>query len=126
MAFYGENGALFLSGGDEYKIVDLSGKVLKEVKSDITFTEGDLQNPSEKLDAFHFQNWFDAIRKGGKLNSTLEEACKSTQLVQLGNIAMRVGHSIQVNPKTGYIIGDPQAQEYWGRDYEPGWEPLMI
>ena len=126
VAFYGENGALFLSGGDEYRIVDLSGKVLKEVKSDITFTEGDLQNPSEKLDAFHFQNWFDAIRFGGKLNSTLEEACKSTQLVQLGNIAMRVGHSIQVNPKTGYIIGDPQAQEYWGRDYEPGWEPLMI
>ena len=126
VAFYGDKGTLFLSSGNEYRIVDISGKLIKEVKSDVTFTEGDLQNPSEKLDGFHFQNWFDAIRKGEKLNSTLEEACKSTQLVQLGNIAMRVGHSIQVNPETGYIIGDPQAQELWGRDYEPGWEPLIV
>ena len=50
------------------------------------------------------------------------------KLEQIGvrNIAMRVGHSLQINPETGYIIGDPEAQNYWGRDYEPGWEPLII
>ena len=126
VAYYGEEGTLFLSGGNDYKIVDLGGKVIKDVKSDVAYKQGDLQNPSEMLDGFHFQNWFNAIRNGEKLNSTLEEACKSTQLVQLGNIAMRVGHSLQINPETGYIIGDPEAQNYWGRDYEPGWEPLII
>lgn len=121
--FFGENGSILISGGNEYKVLDGDGNVVRFPKSEVVFKEGDLQNPSEKLDAYHFQNWFDAIRFGTPLNSTLEEACKSTQLVQLGNIAMRVGHSIQVNPQTGYIIGDPEAQQYWGRDYEPGWEP---
>jgi len=121
--FYGENGSVIISGGDEYKVLDGSGKELRFRKSEVEFKDGDLQNPSEKLDAFHFSNWFDAIRLGTPLNSTLEEACKSTQLVQMGNIAMRTGHSIQINPETGFIIGDPEAQQYWGRDYEPGWMP---
>ena len=125
VAFYGESGALFIPGGNEYKVFDIKGKLVKHVKSTVAFREGDLQNPSEQLDGFHFQNWFNAIRSGEKLNSTLEEACKSTQLVQLGNIAARTGHSLQVNPRTGFIIGDPEAQQYWGRDYEPGWEPVV-
>lgn len=123
VAFFGSEGSLYLSGGNEYKITDLNGKVIKDVKSDVLFKTGDLQNPSEQLDAFHFKNWFDAIRKGDELNSTLEEACRSTELVQLGNIAQAVGHSLQINPETGFIIGDPEAQRYWGREYEPGWEP---
>ena len=125
VAFFGSNGALYLNGGNEYKIVDINGKAVKDVKSDISFKTGDLQNPSEQLDAFHFKNWFDAIKNGTPLNSTLEEACKSTQLVQLGNIAQRVGHSLQINPENGFIIGDPEAQQLWGRDYEPGWEPIV-
>ena len=125
VTFYGESGAMSLSGGNEYKIFDIKGKLVKHVKSTVAFRDGDLQNPSEQLDGFHFQNWFNAIRFGEKLNSTLEEACKSTQLVQLGNIAARTGHSLQVNPQTGFIIGDPEAQQYWGRDYEPGWEPFI-
>lgn len=123
--FFGENGSIIISGGNEYKVLDGKGKVLKTAESEIKFQDGDLQNPSEQLDAFHFQNWFDAIRQGTPLNSTLEEACISTQLVQFSNIAMRVGHSIQINPSNGFIIGDPEAQKYWGRDYEPGWEPKI-
>ena len=123
--FFGEDGSILITGGNEYKVLAGDGNVLRDLKSEVPFKEGDLQNPSEKLDGYHFQNWFDAIRFGTPLNSTLEEACKSTQLVQLGNIAQRVGHSLQVNPKTGYIIGDPEAQQYWGRDYEPGWEPQI-
>lgn len=125
VAFYGEKGAILISGGDGYKIIDLDGKLIREVKSDISFKEGDLQNPSEKLDALHFQNWFDAIKSGTPLNSTLKDACTSTQLVQLGNIAQRVGHSLQINPDTGFLIGNPDAQVLWGRDYEPGWEPIV-
>ena len=123
--FFGEKGSILISGGDEYKVFDGGGKLVETVKSEIKFQDGDLQNPSEQLDAFHFRNWFDAIRNGTPLNSTLEEACKSTQLVQFSNIAMRVGHSIQINPSNGFIIGDPEAQKYWGRDYEPGWEPKI-
>ena len=112
----------FIGGGNEYKIADIKGKTIKEVKSDLKFETGNLLNPSEKLDSFHFRNWFDAIRKGTKLNSGIVDACISTQLVQLGNIAQRVGHSLQIDPGSGRILNDLEANKLWGREYEKGWE----
>ena len=122
VAFYGETGTLFISGGNEYKIVDMKGNTVKEVKSDLKFETGNLLNPSEQLDNYHFTNWFDGIRKGTRLNSNISEACISTQLVQLGNIAQRVGHSLTIDPTTGHIVDDKRANKFWGREYEKGWE----
>ena len=121
-AFYGDTGTLFISGGNEYKIYDLKGKIVKDVKSELVFEQGNLLNPSEALDVFHFRNWFDAIRSGAPLNSGLADACISTQLVQLGNIAQRMGRSLQIDPKSGRILNDPEADKLWEREYEPGWE----
>ena len=121
-AFYGETGTLFISGGNEYRIADMGGKTVKEVKSALKFEEGNLLNPSEQLDVIHFRNWFDAIRKGEKLNSGIVDACISTQLVQLGNIAQRVGRSLRIDPMTGRILDDREAGDLWGRTYEQGWE----
>ena len=50
------------------------------------------------------------------------DACISTQLVQLGNIAQRVGHSLQIDPGSGRILNDLEANKLWGREYEKGWE----
>lgn len=122
VAFYGESGVLFISGGNEYRIVDLKGKEIEAVKSELAFSTGDLMNPSEKLDAYHFINWFEGIREGKKLNSGIVEACISTQLVQLGNIAQRVGRGLKVDPASGRIIGDRSAAKFWAREYEKGWD----
>ena len=67
IAFYGTKSTLLSDGSDSYKILDLKGKVIEEVKSDMVFRSDDRFNPSQKLDAFHFQNWFDAIRKGEEI-----------------------------------------------------------
>ena len=126
VAFYGDKGTLILTSGNEYKICDLKGKVIKEVKSNLKFEEGNLLNPSEALDAFHFRNWFDGIRKGVKQNSDIVEACMSTQLVQYGNIAQRVGHSLEIDPLSGRILNsDREINQLWGRKYEKGWEPKL-
>lgn len=126
VAFYGENATLYLSGGDSYKILDPKGKVIKDVKSNMKFEEGNLLNPSEALDVYHFRNWFDAIRTGAKLNSDIVDACISTQLVQYGNIAQEVGHSLEIDPLTGRILNaDKEINRLWGRKYEKGWEPKI-
>ena len=127
VAFYGDKGlALYMDGGNSYQIRDTKGKVVKDVQSQLTFTPGDLFNPSGKLDSFHFQNWLDAIRgKTSTLNAPLEEGCISTQLMQLGNIAQRVGHSLDIDPETGRIVDDPLALQFWAREYEPGWAPRI-
>ena len=82
-------------------------------------------NPSQALDAFHFQNFFDAIRKGTPLNSDIASGHKSTLLVQLGNIAQRTGGSLHTNPNNGHIVNNKAASKLWSREYEKGWEPKV-
>lgn len=125
VAFYGTKATLITSGANEYTILDLKGKVIEQVKSDLVFRSGDRSNPSQQLDQFHFQNWFDAIKKGTALNAPLKQGCMSTTCMQLGNIAQRVGHSLNIDPKTGHIVGDKEAEKFWGREYEKGWAPKV-
>jgi predicted dehydrogenase len=120
--FYGDKGILTIGGGNEYKVFDLDNKLIKHVDSNIVFEEGNLVNPTQSLDAYHFQNFFNAIRKGEKLNSPLTEACKSTLLVQLSNISHRVGRALNINADDGTILKDNEASKLWKRDYEKGWE----
>ena len=126
VAFYGETGTLFLGNGNAYQIHDIKGKLIKDVKSELTFEEGNLLNPSEALDVFHFRNWFAGIRKGATLNSNIVDACISTQLVQYGNIAQRTGQSLEIDPVSGRILNaNSEVNKLWGRKYEKGWAPKV-
>ena len=125
-AFYGEIGTLVIGGGNSYKIYDLKNKLIKEVKSEITIDPHNLVNPSQALDALHIQNFFDGIRKGTPLNAEILKGYQSTLLGQLGNIAVRAGNiSFKTDEKNGHIINNEEAEKYWKRKYEPGWEPTV-
>lgn len=121
--FYGEKGSMLFPGGNNYTIFDLNGSVVREVKATQKMNATNLVNPSENLDFIHIQNFFEGIRDGsGRLNSGIDSGNKSTLLVQLGNIAQRVGHSLEIDPRTGHILNDKEALKYWSRSYEKGWE----
>jgi predicted dehydrogenase len=121
--FYGEKGSMLFPGGNNYTIFDLENNIIKEVKVDVKMDSGDLVNPFNNLDAIHINNFFDGVRFGSnKLNAEIESGHKSTLLVQLGNIAQRTGHSLDIDPKNGHIIKDRKAMKYWSRSYEKGWE----
>jgi len=121
--FYGEAGSILFPGGDNYTIFDLQNNIVKEVKVEQKMDTGNLVSPFDTLDAIHINNFFDGIRDGSKhLNADIESGHKSTLLVQLGNIAQRVGHSLEINPENGHILDDEKAQKYWSRSYETGWE----
>ena len=125
IAFYGTKGTLYCDGSNSYKITDLKGKVIEDVKSDLVFESDNFRNPSAQLDSFHFQNWLDAIRKGTALNAPLKYGCNSTTCMQVGNISQRLGRSMTLDPETGHIIGDSEAQKMWSREYEKGWKPKV-
>lgn len=125
--FYGENGSLD-TGGDQYKVYDLSGKLVSEVKSQMK--EGAMQgrntaSPSLGLDALHVMDFLDAVRNNRRPNCDVELGHKSCVAMQLGNIAWRVGRDLKIDPKNGHILGDKEAQKLWGRQYEKGWEPKV-
>jgi hypothetical protein len=125
--FYGENGSLD-TGGDSYKVYDLSGKLVEEVKS--LTEEADVQgrntaSPSLGMDSLHAADFLDAIRNHRRPNCDVELGHKSILGMQLGNISWRVGRDLNIDPKNGHIIGDKEAQKLWSRTYEKGWEPKI-
>ncbi|WP_214225286.1 Gfo/Idh/MocA family oxidoreductase [Pedobacter sp. B4-66] len=125
--FYGEKGSLD-TGDDAYKIYDLQGKLIEDVKpkSGGESLEGrNTASPSLGLDSLHIADFLDAIRNNRQPNCDVELGYKSTVAMQLANISWRVGRDLKIDPKNGHIVGDKEAQKLWGRSYEKGWEPKI-
>ncbi len=125
--FYGEKGSLD-TGNDSYRVYDLDGKLVKDVKPSVA--ESDMQgrntaSPSLGMDNLHVMDFLDAIKNGRRPNCDVELGHKSVVAMQLGNIAWRVGHDLKIDPKNGHILDDKDAQKLWSRDYEKGWEPKV-
>lgn len=119
--FYGENGIMD-TGGNSYRILDLKNKLVEERTSKDIIDGRDPSSPSVGLDAVHIADFLNAIRTGARPHGDIEELHKSTLLVQLGNIAWRTGHRLNIDASNGHIINDPEAEHLWSRTYEPGWE----
>lgn len=119
--FHGEKGSLLVDG-NSYKVQDLEEKVVREVKSAADIDPRDTRNPADSLDVGHIRNFLDAVRGKAALNAQVREGHISTLLCQLGNIAHRAGHSIDVDGRTGHLVGNADAERYWSRSYEKGWE----
>lgn len=122
--FYGEKGVM-LTGHDGYIIYDEKGNVLKDIKSNAVIDGRNASSPNEGLDGIHVANFLDSIRLSKKPNADVAIGFKSTLWVQLGNIAQRVGHTLNINQQNGHIVADKQAEALWGRTYEPGWQPVV-
>jgi predicted dehydrogenase len=123
--FHGENGSLH-TGDNSYIIYDNKNNLIKEVKSDIVITQGlNTTSPGEELDALHVVNFLENIRLNRKPFADALNGHKSTLWMQLGNISQRVGHTLNIDPSNGHIIGDKEAMKLWSREYENGWEPTI-
>jgi len=125
VVFYGDKGSLQIEPGNAYKVYDLDNKLVREAKNDRLVNERDKMNPSQALDAIHIQNFFDGIKKGTALNSDILSGHQSTLLCQLGNIALRSGETLHIDPTNGHIKDNRPAQQFWKRDYQRGWEPTL-
>lgn len=123
--FFGDQGVLFVSSGDSYTIFDKNNKVVKAVTSDFKAEPQNPVGPGDRLDAIHILNFLDGIQKGTPLNMNVEAGHKCTLLMQLGNISLRTGRTLDINPANGRIVNDSEAQRFWSRSYEPGWEPKV-
>ncbi len=120
---YGTEGSALLEGNN-YTVFDSSNKVVKTLADNPEADATNIRSASGiRLDRLHVRNFIDAIRTGSPLSSPIEEAHKTVVLPQLGNIAQRVGRSLDCDRSDGHILHDEEAMKLWRRDYEPGWEP---
>jgi predicted dehydrogenase len=111
IAFYGEQGTMVLDGGG-YRVLDMKGMEVS-------------RGSGAGGDGAHLQNFLQCVRSGARPNAEIEEGHKSTLLCHLGNIAWRVGRTLNLDPKTGRITGDGEAAALWRREYRKGWEPKV-
>lgn len=109
--FYGTEGTLHIIDPG-YKIFNLKGEEITKGSG----TGGEQQ---------HIENFLDCVRTGKIPNSEIEEGQKSTLLCHLGNISYKLGRMLRFDPATKKIVGDADAQALWGREYRPGWEPVV-
>ncbi len=111
VAWYGEKGSL-ANVGNGYKVYDPKGKVLAE-------------NPGTGGEKGHIENFLGAIRGEAKANSEIATGQVAALLCHFGNIAYRTGRTLDVNSATGRVVGCPEAEAFWGREYRAGWEPKV-
>jgi predicted dehydrogenase len=80
-----------------------------------------LYGPRNKLIAEHHQNFFDAIRNDGATNADIQAGTTAAAIVHYGNIAARVGRLLNIDPATGRVQNDAEADELVQRSYREHW-----
>jgi predicted dehydrogenase len=122
IVFYGENGSLKVAGNG-YVIYDKASTVVEEVAEDFEGQPLDTSGPGETFDSYHVRNFLECLRSGEKPNADVAVHQPSTLMPLLGNIAYRLQRDLTCDPRTGRVVGDPEADALWAREYEPGWAP---
>jgi predicted dehydrogenase len=108
--FYGTNGQLLLSRRGKVQCMDSNHKRMELPIA---------TQPQD--DAAHIRNFIDAIRLGKPLNASALEGHLSTSLCHLGNIAVRIGRSLEFDPTTEQIKNDDAANALIRREYRAHW-----
>ncbi|MBM3737203.1 MAG: Gfo/Idh/MocA family oxidoreductase [Acidobacteria bacterium] len=106
--YYGTKGRMFLSKRGKLEIFDEKNKpIVAQPKA-----------PPQLLG--HAADFLDAIKTGRTPNSDIEIGHLSSSLVHLGNLAIRLGRSLNFDPRTERIIGDKEANALLSRKYRKG------
>jgi predicted dehydrogenase len=113
IAFYGSKATLVIDGGG-YKLLDPKGKEMLDKP---------VTGPADTLG--HVENFLQSILGKAKLVCPIDEGYKTALICHLGNIAYRTGRTVNCDPKTGHIAGDPEAAKLWSREYDPAWAPKV-
>jgi predicted dehydrogenase len=109
----GDKGTIF-AGKDDYcgSYVMLPEKEFADVKQ---------PEPAAKSPG-HMQEWFDAMKGGPKAWSNFDYAAYLTEIILLGNVAMRVGKKIDWDGPNMKSTNCPEAAQYVKKEYRKGFE----
>ena len=69
----------------------------------------------------HFQEWFEACKGGEPAGANFGVAGLVTEVVLLGNVAIRTGKKLQWDGTDMQFINMPAANQYLRREYRDGW-----
>ncbi len=112
--FYGDKGYMVINGYSDYK----------------TYLGRNREpGPARNAGGDHYKNFVDAVRAKDKklLNGPVETAYKAAALAHLGNIAYRLGRTLDFDPQKEMFVGDKEANAMLTRKYRaPYLVPTMV
>ncbi len=108
-AYYGTGGMLIFGKIGSYKLFGPKNKLIEESSGG----GPDL--------AAHHANFLECIKTGARPNADIEINHLSTALCHLGNIATRVGRTLEFDPVQERMVGDSEADRMLSRDYRDHW-----
>ena len=120
----GTNGSVLVDR-DGYEVYDLGGHKTDEFRAKKEATSSSDLVGRDSMTNDHFANFIAGITKGEKLRSPVEVGNVAVTMLQLSNIAWEVQRELKLDTSNGKIVGDAEAMQGWGREYERGWEPHL-
>jgi predicted dehydrogenase len=119
---YGTDGSVFVDRSG-YQLFDRKGKQVSAVQSALK-EEGTALGGGGDTSTAHVVNLLQAIRGKAPLTAPISDGVITMAMVHYSNMAYRTGNGFDIDDRTGRIY-DRAAMELWGREYEPGWEPVV-
>ncbi len=128
LTLYGEKGTLKAS----VHSYDFTPRAKGEpaIHQDVTYeldkypednTEKDIEKHVVPAVRQHMRDFLQAIETRGKPVADIEQGHISTASCILANIAMKLGRTLEWDPRVGRVIGDPEANRLLRRDYRRPW-----
>lgn len=115
---YGTEGTVFINRS-HYKVYDRTGKLIED--SGTQSNESGLAlGGGGAASTLHAANLLESIRGKESLRAPIADAAISNHMSLLANISYRAGQPLTIG-KNGKPTTS-EAQQFWGRTYEPGWE----
>jgi predicted dehydrogenase len=108
--YIGTKGKMFISKRGKFEVRGERNKLV-EVKLDGV--------PKAEVPQNH-RNWIDCIKSGSVPNANVEIAHRTATAAHLGNIAVRMGRTIQFDPREERVVGDDEAGAMLTRKYRDG------
>jgi predicted dehydrogenase len=110
---FGKRGVIYI--GDKGKM--MNGRIIPEKKMQ------EYEKPPKTLprSAGHYKEWVEACKGGKPAGSNFDFAALVTEVVLLGNIALRTGEKLYWDGPSMEITNVPEANQYLQTEYRQGW-----
>jgi predicted dehydrogenase len=100
------------------------GEFLSGAKYDSLKNVPETLPKASNFDRGHYEEWTAACKGGPKAYSNFDNSGPLTEMVLLGNVALRSGKKIEWDAKKLKITNDKDANQFLTKNYRKGWESM--
>ena len=97
------------------------GEFLSGAKYDDFKSIAETLPKKDNFDRCHYEEWIAACKGGPKAYSNFDHSGPLTEMVLLGNVALRAGGKIEWNANKLKVVNDKSANQLLTKEYRKGW-----